>query len=210
MSSFEYQLPILVKTQIKFINLGALAGMSEERSREEIITDWVVEYNNDLYRYALRKMPDEKSAEDMVQNTFLAGFTSYDKFKGESSPKTWLMAILKNKIMDHYRSVYRKNEVSLNTDHSQFDEDGNWLKNEIPAEWDDKHVLDDPEFRLVFDRCISDLPDQWNTAIRMKYLNSELTPEIVGITRANYWKMLERARRQLRTCLENNWFASEK
>ncbi len=183
--------------------------MSKRRDKTEEITEWVRNYNDDLFRFAMRKMPDENLAADVVQNTFLAALTSYDNFKGQSSPKTWLMSILKNKIMDHYRVVYRKKEVSLQTDYDLFDDAGNWLKKEIPAVWDDKNVLDDLEFRAVLENCLSNLPEQWNTAIQMKYLDSKLTPESVGITRVNYWKMLERARRQLRTCLEKNWFNEE-
>ena len=111
--------------------------------------------------------------------------------------------------MDHYRMVYRKKEVSLNTEFTLFDDEGNWLQSEIPADWGTNNVLDDVEFRAVFANCLGELPEQWNTAINIKYLNSELTPEQIGITRANYWKMLERARRQLRKCLETNWFETE-
>lgn len=209
MSNYFFTTDYLVKSNSISINLDALGIMSKRRDKTEEITEWVRNYNDDLFRFAMRKMPDENLAADVVQNTFLAALTSYDNFKGQSSPKTWLMSILKNKIMDHYRVVYRKKEVSLQTDYDLFDDAGNWLKKEIPAVWDDKNVLDDLEFRAVLENCLSNLPEQWNTAIQMKYLDSKLTPESVGITRVNYWKMLERARRQLRTCLEKNWFNEE-
>jgi len=209
MSNYFNTPDYLVKSNSILINLDVLGTMSNRRDKTEEITEWVRNYNDDLFRFAVRKMPDENLAADVVQNTFLAAFTSYDNFKGQSSPKTWLMSILKNKIMDHYRVVYRKKEVSLQTDYDLFDDAGNWLKKEIPAEWDEKNVLDDVEFRTVLEACLNNLPEQWNTAIQMKYLDSELTPESVGITRVNYWKMLERARRQLRTCLEKNWFNEE-
>jgi RNA polymerase sigma-70 factor (ECF subfamily) len=40
-------------------------------------------------------------AEDLMQETFLAAVRGYEKFSGHSSGRTWLVGILKNKIVDH-------------------------------------------------------------------------------------------------------------
>lgn len=145
--------------------------MTVQTAKQDVITEWVHRFHEDLYRYAMHKMPDENLAEDMVQNAFMAAITSYDNFKNESTPKTWLMSILKNKIMDHYRKAYRLQEQSLDSDNGMHDEGGAWLVSEMPGFWETEHVLDDPDFKVVLSGCLSGLPAHWNQAIHIKYLN---------------------------------------
>ncbi len=49
------------------------------------------------------RVNDVDLAKDLVQETFISGLKSIDKFEGKSSVKTWLVAILKRKIIDHWR-----------------------------------------------------------------------------------------------------------
>ncbi|MET3114193.1 RNA polymerase sigma factor (sigma-70 family) [Pedobacter sp. CG_S7] len=67
-------------------------------STGEIIETWVKLYINSLYRWALIKTSEKEKAEDLVQDTFLAAYQQLENFNGKSSPKTWLLAILNNKI----------------------------------------------------------------------------------------------------------------
>lgn len=69
---------------------------------------WVNKYANYLYTYAIYRINDSDLARDLVQETFLAGLESKDKFEGRSTEKTWLTAILKNKIVDIYRSKSKR------------------------------------------------------------------------------------------------------
>jgi RNA polymerase sigma-70 factor (ECF subfamily) len=75
-----------------------------------------------------------------------------------------------------------------------------------PEPWNERHLLDDPTFVTVFDGCIEALPEKWETSVRIKYLASDVSLDELGVSKANYWKMLERARTRLRDCLEVNWF----
>ncbi len=47
-------------------------------------------------------------AKDLVQETFFAGFKSAKNYKGDATERTWLIAILKRKIIDHYRKINSK------------------------------------------------------------------------------------------------------
>ncbi len=175
-----------------------------------VVSEWVNAYSDDLYAYAVKRVSDSNLAKDLVQNAFLAAFQSYSNFQHKSKPKTWLTSILKNKIMDHFRQVYRRNETFIEGDDSIFTQDGNWKKEQMPTPWSTEHVLDNPDFVLVFDQCIESLPEKWASSVRIKYLESDVAIEDLGISKSNYWKMLERARTQLRQCLESNWFNSDK
>src|SRR5712691_5011029 len=69
---------------------------------------WVEEHGDCLYRYALTRVRKPEVAEDLVQETFLAGVRTQEKFRGGSSVLSWLCGILKNKICDHFRKKGRE------------------------------------------------------------------------------------------------------
>ncbi|MCO4818481.1 MAG: sigma-70 family RNA polymerase sigma factor [Bacteroidetes bacterium] len=186
------------------------AQIKEHASPESALTDWVNNYSDVLYASAVKRVSDEGLAIDLVQETFMAAFQSYGRFEYRSKPKTWLTSILKNKIMDHFRQVYRRKETSIEGDFQMFNEDGTWKTENIPTPWEETHLLDNPEFIDVFDSCVEALPERWASSIRIKYLDSDIKLDDLGVSKANYWKMLERARTQLRNCLEVNWVKPNK
>lgn len=112
---------------------------------QKTVALWVNDYSDALFAYALNRVNDIGLAKDLVQDTFLAAFQSFDRFENRSKPKTWLTSILKNKIMDHFRQVYRRNETSIEGDNQMFNEDGTWKTESIPSPVDDQHLLDNPE-----------------------------------------------------------------
>ncbi len=184
-----------------------------------IIRSWVNAYSDKMYSWALYKTSSKETAEDLVQDTFVAAFQSFEKFKEKSSPKTWLFGILNNKIADHFRKVYRLptvNESDRNPEGGKdfldifFDADGSWIKEQRPDSWpDDSHLLDNPEFVKTLQACMNELPSKWFAAINLKYLEGKRGEQIcqeIGITPTNFWQMLHRAKLQLRKCLENHWF----
>lgn len=70
-------------------------------------------YADSLFSYAYFRVQDKGLAEELVQETFVAALAAREEFKGESSEKTWFVAILKNKIMDQLRRKYREKLQSL-------------------------------------------------------------------------------------------------
>ncbi len=90
---------------------------------------WVDSYGDFLYRFALSRVKDPAVAEDLVQETFLAALRARENFKGQSAGRTWLVAILKHKIVDHIRKKIRepstdKIETLMDTSDPDFDERG--------------------------------------------------------------------------------------
>jgi RNA polymerase sigma-70 factor (ECF subfamily) len=181
---------------------------------------WVDEYGDYLFRYALVKLRDEARAEDMVQETLLAALTANAGFAGKSSPKSWLIGILKNKIADYYRKASR--ETSF-TDHDFFADEQNerfvqeglfkdaWIHELGPVDWQPNPgaELDKAEFWKAFHECAGKLPGPVHRAFLSREIEEVSTEEIcalLNITPNNLWVMLHRARMALRRCLEGNWF----
>lgn len=180
--------------------------------KDKDLTDWVNEFTNELYKWAYYKTSSVETAEDLVQETFLVAAQKMDSFKGDSSPKTWLFAILNHKIIDHYRkSIHKPVAMEVNTISTYFDEDGSWQQKKQPKDWqvEENHLLDDDEFQQILQKCLDALPEKWNTCVKLKYLTEKSGEDIcqeLGIAPTNFWQIVHRAKLQLRNCIENKWF----
>ena len=186
----------------------------------ETIKCWVDLYSDKMFTSAFYKTGQKESAEDLVQDGFLSAVNSFDKFEGKSEPKTWLFAILKNKIADYHRNAFKNPLTDANYQNLQeendfinvfFEANGDWTKEQAPSNWDNAsdHLLDDSSFILVMRQCMGKLPVNWNAAIQLKYLEekkAEIICQELGIAATNYWQIQHRAKLQLRKCLETNWF----
>ncbi len=106
--------------------------------------NWVDDHGNALYSYALVRLRDKHQTEEMVEETFLAALQARERFSGRSSLRTWLIGILKHKILDQFRRYLR--EVSLDDLHetdehngdvadTSFAADGHW--GSLLADWGD-------------------------------------------------------------------------
>jgi RNA polymerase sigma-70 factor (TIGR02943 family) len=181
---------------------------------------WIDEYSDTLFTWALHKTGNRNLAEDLVQDTYLAAVIALPQFESKSSPKTWLFSILNNKIIDYYRKEYRKNLPRKNNSDEygdqllkqNFSEDGHWNKEAAPKEWkaDEEHLLDNESFNNQMADCMNKLPAHWKAALQLKFLEEKKGEEIcqeLEITPTNFWQILHRAKVQLRKCIELNWFA---
>jgi len=176
------------------------------------LREWVETYAADLVGWAAFKLSDEELARDIVQDTFLVAAEKIGDFKGKSSPRTWLFAILNHKIIEIYR---KKARTPIPADEeiltASFGGDGMWDTSKRPQPWDtnDPNLLDDEDFRAVLKKCMEALPAKWNACMKMKYLLNKNGDEIcqeLGITPTNFWQMMHRAKLNLRECIDRNWF----
>ena len=175
---------------------------------------WVDEYGDYLYRYALSRLRDASAAEDVVQETFLAAFKGAARFSGQSSEKTWLVGILKHKIVDFIRKASRErayDDVTLAEDRVDdfFDRKGHWKAG--PAEWtvNPRKAFEQREFWAVFEGCLGNLQDRLAAVFTLREIEGMSAEEIckeLDITSTNLWVMLYRARNKLKDCLQENWF----
>jgi len=184
--------------------------MAQANSNE--LSQWVQDYTDDMYRWALHKVSNAELAEDLVQDVFLAAAEKLDSFKGNSSPKTWLFSILNFKIIDVYRKK-TKQTVEAESDFLQnfFSENGSWNAEAQPQNWDnaDEHLLDNIDFQNVLAACLDNLPEKWRACVELKYLTDKSGEEIcqeVDVTSTNFWQIVHRAKLKLRACVEQNWF----
>jgi len=178
----------------------------------------------DMLRFARMQLRDGGAAEDMVQEALMAAMTSAKGFAGRSAFKTWMFAILRNKIVDHIRASSREicgsdlvgsseMDAGLEAFDVLFKRGGHWNPDDRPSTWSDPEAaFEQDAFWAVFDICMNNLPEHIARVYTMRELLELETAEIcaaLGITSNNCFVILHRARLGLRVCLENRWFRGE-
>lgn len=181
-------------------------------------TAFIKELRGLMLRFATQQLGDAHAAEDAVQDALLGAMKNAASFAGRAAFKTWVFAILRNKIADVLRRKQRMVEASrlLPEDAEQdeyaalFDNKGFWQHSERPVEWGDPEAaVREDGFWVVFEQCLERLPPAQARAFMMREfieLESDEICTALEISTTNLNVMLHRARLRLRECVENHWF----
>lgn len=184
-------------------------------------TAFLTDLRRQMLKFATLQLSNSHMAEDAVQEALMGALKNAKSFAGRAALKTWVFAILKNKMADVLRqksrmadasSLLRENEEG--EDFSElFDPRGHWQKDERPANWGNpQDSLRQNQFWTVFEVCLDGLPGNQARVFMMKEfveLDAHEICSAVGITTSNLNVMLHRSRLRLRECLENRWFMKE-
>jgi len=175
---------------------------------------WVDNYADYLYNYAIVRVDDEELAKDLVQETFVAGLNSAKNFKGSASERTWLVAILKRKVIDHYRKINsKKGKAEVRMSYKDGNEEGRWLEEQVadPFSKTENDSIENEELGEAIQECIMKLPPKQAQVFTMKTIQGLSTEDIcneLDINPSNLWVLVFRARKALMNCLNTSWFAS--
>ena len=168
-----------------------------------------------LMRIARMELRDEHAAEDCVSDVLTQAYERRAAFRGDSSLRTWLTSILKNRIIDLLRKQWREQPIEETPSGEQdfenlFDETGHYA--EMPSHVRDPAELCQEEgFLLAVQRCIDRLPKRIGQVFVLREVLGTDTKELckdLGLTTSNVWVQLYRARMMLRTCLEKTGFGN--
>lgn len=181
-------------------------------------TAFLNDLRRQMIKFATLQLSNSHAAEDAVQEALMGALKNAKSFAGRAALKTWVFAILRNKIADTLRQKMRMVDASSllreeeeGEDFSElFDHRGHWQADERPASWGSpQDALHQNQFWKVFEICLEGLPGNQARVFMMKEFIELETAEIcttVGITTTNLNVMLHRSRLRLRECLENKWF----
>lgn len=171
----------------------------------------------EMLRFAQLQLSNDDEAEDAVQEALVGALKNAHSFRGEAALKTWMIAILKNKVADILRHRQKRpiNASQLggcedgNALPEVFDRKGMWRDASRPSRWEDPAAaLHDSQFLAVFDACLNRLPASQGRVFMMREVIELETHEIceeLGLSTSNVHVILHRARLALRACLERNW-----
>lgn len=171
-----------------------------------------------MVKFAVLQLQDADLAEDAVQEAMMGALKNAQSFAGEAAFKTWVFAILKNKIIDALRQRQRMSAAVALLEHGEenedspalFDKRGFWKPEERPQYWADPEAsFERNEFWQVFESCLDKLPAKQGRIFMMREFIELSSAEMcasLGISGSNLHVILHRARLRLRECLENHWF----
>jgi RNA polymerase sigma-70 factor (ECF subfamily) len=179
---------------------------------------WLDDHGDALFRYAWSRLGRRDQAEDLVQETLLAALRARDDFRGVSSVRTWLLGILKRKLVDQYRkgragdAARDANAGRTPIEDRVFDTAGSFRQ--TPSRWGSpSDALERGELREILAQCLGRLPGRFAAAFTLREvegLTSTQICEFLGMSPGNLRVLLHRARLSLRECLEQNWFAPQR
>lgn len=173
---------------------------------------WVDEHGDYLYRYAWSRLRDTNAAEEVVQETMLAGVRFSQQYSGKGSERGWLLGILKRKIVDYVRLRQRYDRDGGSIEDSDpttmlFDQNGNWRAGSMPDTPEQK--VESLELWDVVRDCLNHLPkgqaDVFMLTV-MEEMDSQDVCHQLEITPSNLWVRLHRARLGLARCVGSKWF----
>jgi RNA polymerase sigma-70 factor (TIGR02943 family) len=184
----------------------------------DILSDgaFLQEIRTQMIKFATLQLGDGHLAEDAVQEALMGALKNASSFGRRAALKTWIFAILKNKIADILRQKQRTVNVgSLRSDDDAdlselFDDKGFWQTEERPIPWGNPETtLREGQFWKVFEACLEHLPPKQARVFMMREfieLDADEICATVDLTTSNLHVLLHRSRLRLRECIENNWY----
>lgn len=144
-----------------------------------------------LIRYAMRAVRREDVAHDLVQETWAAAMSALPHFEGRSTLRTWMVGILRRKIVDHRRR--QKPTTSFQDD----------FHGARPGAWVDRSIDHASAAEAVHDR-LTLLPELERRAVDLcdvHDMDRDQAAEHLGVTAGHLRVLLHRGRKRLRESL---------
>ena len=168
-----------------------------------------------LLRFALMQLRNPAWAEDAVSETTVAALKHPQGFAGRAQLKTYLIGILKHKVIDQLRLHQRtwQDERTPDEAHDPVEDlaflpDGHYATE--PSAWGNpEQDLQQQQFLQVLQVCVDKLPPVQGRLFLMREwleLSCEDICKELTLTPTNLYVQLHRARLRLRECLDMNWF----
>ncbi len=170
-------------------------AQTEEANAQTITLGWaeLIEHRDYLVRFAKRKLQDATQAEDIVHDVFEAVITGRASFSGRSALRSWLTAVLKNKIVDVIRHSVRFDSMDACAE----DEEAPQVACTLPR----PDELAEQRQRLYQTmKNINSLAPGLRDVMEFRVLQDESSEEVcqrLQISEASLFVRLHRARKQL-------------
>lgn len=200
---------------------SAVASDHEEIGDQLHNPAFLQDLRQQMIKFAFLQLSSLPQAEDVVQEALMSAFQHLDSFKGRAAFKTWVFAILKNKIIDVIRQksrlvamteLFKDEESELSID-ALFDASGHWHKYEAPQAWQSpEEMMEQADFWIIFEACLNHLPAKYAQVFMMREVIELSSNEICSkleLSISNFNVLMYRSRTRLRECLENKWLLKE-
>ena len=128
-------------------------------SGQENVSDCVVEYLPFLTRMVRALTRNDSISEDIVQQTMLKALVHADRFRFESTVKTWLVSIAMNEVRQFYRCKWWTRSVPLTTENLESDR--------FPRVQSPNTVYQAREREVLLRQAVSRLPEPYRSVVEL-------------------------------------------
>ena len=177
--------------------------IARARNRDEAAVKTLIRQNNQrLFRLARSIMKDDSEAEDVVQESYVRGFTRLHEFRGESALGTWLTRIVINEAYGRLR----RRRITANWDSVEAEHGAEAQIIPFPSpQPDPERTMAQHEINQILERAIDALPEPFRLVLvarLVEEMSVEETAELLALRPATVKTRLHRARLLLRDDLE--------
>ena len=162
-----------------------------ESNREADFEEAALPHLDDLYRAASHIIGNRTEAEDLVQETYLQAWKSFDRFEMGTNCRAWLFKILFHVIQHHRRKWFR---IKLTGEGDEIFEQTLVYEPPVPQDLTDEEILE----------SFQKIPQQYREVVLLSDVYDFTYKEIgetLGIPQGTVMSRLSRGRRQLRAQL---------
>lgn len=183
---------------------------------EGAFRDLLARHHDHLLRFARTFVKNPATAEEVVQEAWLAVLQGLDRFEGRSSLKSWIYAILANRartraVRDGRTVLFSEMAGEIGDDEpavdpSRFNAAGYW--DQPPRPWDDltpERLAASTQIRDRLNAALEELPEVQRAVVVLRDVEGCTSAEacnILGISETNQRVLLHRGRSRLRRLLE--------
>lgn len=173
-----------------------MTGPSDFSSElDEEFEDLVAVHSDAMYKFAFARIGNRSDAQDIVQETFLKAYRSFDQRNRQGDSRNWLRKILVNNICDFYRQKARNvSTVLLDESESAQDLPASERSEEFEFDWSLQKALSSMSEKFVIPLLLREIDDA----------SYEEISEMLGVPIGTVMSRLARARAQLRKKLASS------
>ncbi len=169
---------------------------------EHIFNRLYMDYHQSLFQFLVYLLRDRDAAEELVQDVYIKVINSYDKFKGDSSEKTWLFSIARNVAIDYIRKQKRQRKTIIGS--FDVEERDNQLIH--PGKLPDEILEQNESFKQMYE-ALSQCKEEHRQLILLRYIHGFSIKEsaaIMGWSEGKVKTVQHRTLKTLKSILEDS------
>lgn len=185
---------ISTRTQIEVDIKSHLKKREYDYALEKI----VMAYQHDIVAFCAAIVGDPSQGEDIAQDVFIAAYRGFERFRGDSSVRTWLFAIGRRTCLKALEKLSRTNRTA--SEQADIARSAHNDPGHIPGWENDKKA-----YRTWVLQCLQELSEEERTAILLKYKEGFTYRQIakaMHISHTTVGRILSKALKRLREGLD--------
>ncbi|KRF13720.1 hypothetical protein ASG93_13785 [Paenibacillus sp. Soil787] len=92
--------------EVNELDFTYLKYLSKGHDKKQILHDLMLAYGQDVWNFAFSLTGQRNLADDIRQDVFVKAFNKLETFRGDSSPKLWLLSITRHVAFDYRKSMF--------------------------------------------------------------------------------------------------------